>query len=58
MYGNCPTIHSDIQTQIKKLLGVAIEPVCKGFKNSEITIVTACDKKICRTAKRDSSQLD
>ena len=51
MYGNCPTIHSDIQTQIKKLLGVAIEPVCKGFKNSEITIVTACDKKYVEQLK-------
>jgi len=40
-----PTIHSGLQKQVKELLGVAIEPVCKGFKNSEITIVTACDKK-------------
>ena len=46
IHGNEPTMHAELKQEIRKVLGLApITPVCKGFANEEITIVTACDKK-------------
>lgn len=43
--GNNKTIHADLQAQIKNILGCTTQPACEGFKDSEVTIVTAFDKK-------------
>jgi hypothetical protein len=45
IHGNEATMHRELQLQVKDILGLSSRSTCKGFKDSEITIVTACDKK-------------
>ena len=45
IYGNEPTMHSALKKQIRDELGLIEASTCSGFKDSEVTIVTACDQK-------------
>ena len=43
--GNDPTVHNAVKNEIWKELGMVTSETCPGFKDDEVTIVTACDLK-------------
>jgi len=45
VYGSEPTMHAELKKQIQDELGIVESSTCSGFKDNEVTIVTACDKK-------------
>jgi len=45
IYGNNFTMHASLKKQIRDELGLVDTSTCSGFKDSEVTIVTACDTK-------------
>jgi hypothetical protein len=45
VFGNEPTMHAELKKQVRSELGMSDSSTCSGFKDNEVTIVTACDKK-------------
>jgi hypothetical protein len=46
IHGNEPTMHAELKAQVKEALGMQpVASTCPGFKDDEVTIVTACDPK-------------
>jgi len=45
IHGNAKTMHAALQRRVKEILGVAAAETWPGFRDEDVTIVTACDQK-------------